>query len=516
MQKILRRLWTTDRVTDVQASFKGGLNTTADVSQVAADQLRVAQNVRLTIYGAAAKRLGSQRVHATALGVPSACKGGFSWAQVSPINDLVVSNGRLYTGQVTIPMTWTLQTGSLSTTAFPQFTAFRDGSADVAYIADGNLNKWNGTTLTTAIAGAPAVTTIAVQNLRLFGAGDSANPQTLYFSPFANGDLLNNTTFQADGSAGGSAVIRTFGHQKITGLVAIGQSLLIFHERGISKFTGWSQSDFDINSGTRGISPDVGSIAPRSIVPVENICYFLTDRGIYGADESGVNQVSYPIESVLHDAGVANADFTQAWGVHNRPNREVWFYIPTQGVYVFNYRINAWSGPWDTVYATPITSAWVSGAASFPTVMLGGSDGFVRQADIDGQFQDDVHSDGTAGMQFTMKAQCHRFTFNDAVSEKAMRFLYGIVNTGGSSLCSLSWTSPFGGNQAFFPVGNNPKWGTPQWGSFTWDPGGSVSTRLQAAARGTYLDITFNDTSTNAAPVLARVEAEAFDLGRRQ
>jgi hypothetical protein len=435
---------------------------------------------------------------------------------VSPVVDLIVSNGTLYTGQIAIPMTWTAQTGALSTTAFPQFAAFRDGSTDVVYIADGSLRKWNGTTLTTSIAGTPTVTTIAVQNLRLFGAGDSANPQTIYFSSFANGDNLNNITIQADGSAGGSAVVRTFGHQKITGLVAIGQSLLIFHERGVSRFTGWSQDDFDLASGTRGVTPDIGSIAPRSIVAVENTCYFITDRGIYGANESGVSQVSYPIESVLRDATLAGADFTQAWGVHNRIQREVWFYIPTQGVFVFNYRINAWSGPWDTLFATPMTSAWVSGVASAPTVMLGGSDGFVRKADIDGQFMDDVLSTGAGGSQFTMKAQCHRFVFSDPTSEKALRWLYGTVNAGASTLSSLSWTSPFGGGQAFFPASNAPKWGSATWGSFTWGPGGSTSVRLPAAARGPWLDVTYNDTSTNAAPVLSRVEGEAFDLGRRQ
>jgi hypothetical protein len=516
MQKILRRLWTTDRVTDQQTTFSGGLNTTADVSQLTPEQLRKAQNVRLTVYGAAAKRLGTQRTHVAAVGLPSVIKNGFSWAQVTPVTDLLVSNGTLYTGVIATPMTWTAQAGALSTTAFPQFAAFRDASADVVYLADGSLRKWNGTTLTTSIAGTPPVTTIAVQNLRLFGAGDSANPQTLYFSSFSNGDNLNNITIQADGSAGGSAIVRTFGHQKITGLVAVGQSLLIFHERGVSRFTGWSQDDFDINSGTRGISPDIGSIAPRSIVAVENTCYFITDRGVYGANESGVNQVSYPIESVLRDAVVAGADLTQAWGVHNRVQREVWFYIPTQGVYVFNYRVNAWSGPWDTVYANPIVSAWPSGTTSAPTVILGGTDGFARRADIDGQFMDDVRSDGTGGSQFTMAAQCHRFFYNDPVSEKAMRFLYATVDTGGSALCSLQWTSPFGGGQAFLPQGNNPKWGTAIWGSFTWGPGGSTSTRLQAAARGTHQDITFLDTSTTAAPVLSRIEGEAFDLGRRQ
>lgn len=510
MQKIFRRIWTTQIVTEAEASFGRGLNVTADVSQLQEGELRRADNCRLTIFNAVQKRLGTKRMHTLALS-GGLVQGGFSWSNVSPVQDLVIAGGNLYTGNAaSIPVTWTNRTSGLSSTGSPAFAAFRDASADVVYIADGSLSKWNGTTATVGIASTPSVKVLAVQNLRLFGAGDTTNPQRLYFSPFSNGDLLGDNVTQFNNSFGGFADIRTFGHQRITGLASVGQSLLIFHERGISRFTGWSPEDFDIESGTRGLTADVGTIAPHTIVEVENTVYFLSDRGVYAATESGVDQISQPIEKVLSTA--TGSLFPNAWAVHDRLNREVWFNIPDEGTYVYNYRLGAWSGPWDTIF-NQSSAAWVSGPASTPVVLLGGADGFVRQANLGAK--DDVLADGTSGVAYTMAAQARRLFFGDPTAEKALRFMYVQVDTGGSTACAVSWSTVTSSGTRSINTGNEPIWGVSTWGHFTWGSVGSISNRVQVDGRGTFVDTTFLDSSDNATPVFSRIEVEGFDYGRR-
>src|SRR5689334_11491501 len=106
MQKIFKRVWTTQVVTDSEQNFAKGLNVTADISQLQEGEVRKAQNCRLTVYGALKKRLGTKRTHVAALDAHSV-QGGFSWSNVSPVQELAVCNGKLFTGQFAIPMTWT-------------------------------------------------------------------------------------------------------------------------------------------------------------------------------------------------------------------------------------------------------------------------------------------------------------------------------------------------------------------------------------------------------------------------
>src|SRR5690606_32348517 len=130
-------------------------------------------------------------------------------------------------------------------------------------------------------------------------------------------------------NGGGSARVRTFGISEITGLQVLGSSLLIFHRDGISRFTGWSQDDIDIDAGAEGITQDVGTISPASIVVVENYCYFLTDRGVYRTNGQSVEEISPSIASVFR--ALDRALLARAQAVHNRKFGEIWFYLPDVG-----------------------------------------------------------------------------------------------------------------------------------------------------------------------------------------
>lgn len=502
MPRILRR--------DTQPGFAKGLNTSADESQLGEDEVRLAENARLTEYGGITKRLGTQRaLSSSPTGQP--ITSGFTWRKSTPASHLLVSNGHLITAPHGVyPLTTTDQGGGLDNTTFADFASFRDISKDVVYIADGGqLNKWDGGTLTVNLPGTPNISRVAVHNQRLFACGDPANTETLYYSGLSNGDTLG-----AVGSDGGSVIIRTFASEPLTGLMSVGQSLLIFHERGISRFTGWSQDDFTVSSGTRGVTQDVGTISPRSLVPVENGGFFASDRGVYSVTESGVSQISSKIESLL--AAVTTTNLRSVSAAHNRRNREVWFAIPSLGVMIYNYRLEAWSGPFTGTYVTnaPIT-LWESGADVTPTILFGCADGIFRQADVDQLFLDDVLADATGGVPYTMTVQCHRMFYGDDATEKSLRFIYVNGNLRGSTGAAVTWeTGQFVGSVVLPASGAASLWGAETWGLFDFGSGGSTSSRVQANGSGKYNDIKLIDSGSSS-PVFSRVEGDAFDMGRR-
>lgn len=495
---------------DLQSGFRGGLNTTADPSELAHDEMRRAENVRLTAFGAVQKRLGSQRTHAAAIGAGAAVRGGFAWKRPTSVTELAVANGQLHTGTYAIPMTWTAQVGALDSTKYLRFAPFRDGSAECVYIADGGLlNKWDGTTLTVNIASTPSVAQIAVQNQRLFGI--TGTDQTLYYSALNNGDTLGTGATDS-----GSFVVRTFGNQELTGLLALGDSLIMFHREGVSRFTGYAADDVAIDTGTRGITSDVGTIAPNTIIAVENVGYFLSDRGVYRITEGGVETISTKIESVF--SSLDQSQFNRAFAVHHRSYKEVWFYLPDVGCYVFNYRLGSWSGPMTGVFTTTTPGAFweTTDATSKPIVLFGGSDGFVRRVDATDKYKDDYLSDGTGGTAFSKIAQCRRMYCGTPEEEKAWRKIEVLATVGGSVTYSVQYSTATGSGSRVLPVQSGTVWGGAGtvWGTGTWGQGGSGSQEIQASGRGNYIDITIVDDGL-AASSTSRVTVQGFSYGRR-
>ena len=497
-------------VRDGQVAFVGGLNLTADASQLAANQVRRADNARLTEYGGIVKRLGSQRLHAAAVGAGNPIRGGFAWNQPGFVRELIVANGGLLTGTYSVGMSWTTVAGALSSGVYPSFAAFRDGSVECVYIADGGLlNKYVAAgTLTVDIASTPSVAQVCVYNQRLFGV--SGQDQTLYYSDLNNGDTLGIAA-----SGGGEAVVRTFSNQRIVALRTLGSSLVLFHISGLSRFTGYSQDDIDIDAGAAGISGDVGTVAPRSIVEVDGALIFLSDRGFYRLTETSLEPISVPVESAF--LSLDQTDFSRVAAAHNKADREVWFYIPDVGVYVWNYRLNAWTGPWDTGFVSPVTHAlWESrDESSRPIVLAGGADGFARRPDMPGVYLDDVLSDNSGGTAFTMTVQLHRLYFGDEGIAKALRRAVVVCDLRGSSGASLQWRcGTTNGIKALTVANTGGSWGSGLWGSGSWSGTASRALDIPLHGAGPFADVYFVDDG-EADTLLSRVRFDGFALDRR-
>ena len=400
-----------------------------------------------------------------------------------------------------------------SSSVYPSFVTFHDLSADVCYLADGGLlNKWNGVTNTLSldITNTPNTSLLALYNLRLFGAGDSANPQRLYYSALNNGDTLGIVA-----SSGGYADVRTFGQEEITGLMTLGGSLLVFHRNGISRFTGISQDDINIDSGTEGVSPSIGTTAPHTLVAVENVGYFLSDKGIYEVTETGVNLISQNLDTIIR--ALDQTKFNRACAGHTKLSNEVWFYLPDVGVYSWNYVLRCWSGPMTGIMSTSRPYAlWETydDTTGEPILLGGHADGYIRQHDIENVYIDDLVYDGSGGTAFTYKVGFRRFVFGDAYADKAPRFIYASLIFSEAARPSIGWiTSTDGGSQQVV-TSDQPAWDETTWGGKTWGDTENLVHRIHAGGRGKFLDVYVTDEGTGPV-IVTQVEAEAQLMSRR-
>lgn len=507
------------KVEDYQDGFAGGLNTTATESQLKPNQFRRGENVHLSDKGAATKRRGSRYTHAAALGAGAAAYG--CSFRTATAQELVVANGALYGGTYSFGMSWTTIAGAgLSNSVVPRFAHFRDvGGNEVMYIADGGLlNRTNGTTLTTDLAGTPSVGVIEVYNQRLYGI--TGSDQTIYASSINNGDTLGVT-----GSGGIVAVVRTYGGQRLRALKNVGDSLLMFHTSAVSRFTGITQDDVAIEAGSQGVSGVEGTIAPGSIVVVEingaDLAFFLTSDGLlYSANSGGVSLVSDEIQSTL--ANLTVTEWDKVCAVHNRVRGEVWFYIPDSGAYVFNYRLKAWSGPFNTGFVSPaIRSLWATADGNSKQIILSGSStGFVRALDVNGLYLDNVASDGSGGTSFAMALQLRRMYFRNESVNKVARRAWVLANLKGSVSASLrtqSLDATIDKNVVRNAVASESlPWGSGTWGTGSW--GGTTSSErpyeVPQSLKGPYFDFTLSDDAAKEVSI-ARVVVEAHSLGRR-
>lgn len=505
------------RLADQQPKFDGGLNDVSDDLSLQPNQMRRSINARLTDYGAATKRGGTQRSSTAALAA-AAVLNGFTFRKDDGTRQiLAVCNTALRTTTYgSFPWTWATQSGTLSSTVVPSFVQFRDtGGNDVVYIADGGLlNKWNGTALTTNIASTAECAVLAVHNERLYGTVNATYPDSIFYSDLNNGDTLG-----IGASGGGQIIVRTFGDEAIVGLASINTSLLIFHRKGISRLTGYGQDDLTV--APQAVTADVGTIAANSIVASGNVAFFISERGLYRCNEAEVAPVGTPekpdpLLPIIRQ--LSDDEFKNIRAVINRATKELWISMPNYGCFQYHTVLNAFSGPWDGAYTSPDTTCLFEALNEdgLPVILKGDASGWVSLCDAPGVVKDNVAADGTGGTRYAMTVQCHRFYCGDDALTKSLRWGYLTAQLKGSDQCRIEWNMGDNFGSYSLPPSYDETWGGAGtvWGTGTWGGAGSKSYRIPMGGWGYYVDISIID-SGEALPVFSRFQIEAFSLSRR-
>jgi hypothetical protein len=352
-----------------------------------------------------------------------------------------------------------------------------------------------------------------VHNQRLWGCGNATYPDSIFYSALNNGD-----TFANGSSGGGQIIVRTFSDETVVGLASINTSLLIFHRRGISRLTGYGQDDITV--APQGLTADVGTIAPRSIVSIGNLGFFVSERGLYKCNESEVSPVGtvetpdplLPVIRNLTSAQVANISAT-----FNRSTRELWINVPAYGVYVYHTVLQAWSGPWNAGFLSSATTTLFDSIDSdgLPAILRGDADGYVTTCDETGVVVDNQLSNGTGGTAYTMNVQMHRMYCGDEALAKSLRFGYITASLNGSLSSIISWRTETDSGSFTLPTSfSRTTWGTGTWGTGLWSPSNSRNYRVQMNGTGYYIDVSIIDAG-GAIPVFGRFQLETFALGRR-
>jgi len=497
---------------DVQASMDGGLNVVSDDLALGERQLRKTINARLTDYGAVTKRGGTQRITSAVLSAHP-IQNGYTWRKDGGTQQImVVSNGVLRTATYGgFPMTFTAQANALSTTVTPTFAQFRDGANDVVYIADGGaLNRWDGTTHTTNLAGTATCECIVVHNERLWGAGNASFPDSIFYSSLNDGDTLGDGA-----NGGGQIVVRTFGDETVVGLASVNTSLLIFHRRGVSRLTGFGQDDITVDP--EGVTGDVGTIAKHSIVSIGNLAFFVSERGMYRCNESdvapvGTKETPDPLLPIIRTLNSSQFDAIRT--VWNRATREIWVSLPSIGTYVYHTILNAWTGPFTGAYTTTTTLFETLNTSGLPIVLRGDSAGWISLCDAPASNRDDTAANGTGGTSVDMLVQFRRFYCGDDSEAKTLRWGYLTASLSGSSSTSVAWSSATDASSFALPPSSAGAWGAGTWGSGQYVGASSQNYRVPMWGTGYHFDVQVIDSGAGI-PVFSRFAIDTFALGRR-
>lgn len=119
---------------------------------------------------------------------------------------------------------------------------------------------------------------------RAFMAGDTANPNRLYYSKH-----------EVPYSWRSSVVIEDKGGDKIVGLATLKTELLIFKQYATHVLTGISEDTFSVKE----LFP-VGAYSHDSIVVAGDMCYFMSREGFYETDGMSVRKISSPIDDYFN------------------------------------------------------------------------------------------------------------------------------------------------------------------------------------------------------------------------
>lgn len=398
------------RARDARWDFRAGLNLSFSQDALDRGELRRARNAVLSEYGGIQKRPGSQRIHATQIASGAPVLGLFQWFPSSGRETVAIAGGKLY-HKKNDDADFTevaLEEGSFSTTVRPAFAVHINEGTPILYISDGTLRTWNGTAIA-EVDEAPNAIRIKVYKTRMFATDLS---KTINWARVSN---------PADWSFefGGSAPIETYSAEGLVALETVGSSLLLFKENSIARFRGVSSDEIRIDQETEGVSPDIGTIAPGTVNRVEGAVPFLSDRGPYLANESGLEAIGVKVEPAF---GSANQSYLPyAVSVHHKAARRMYFFIPEAGKtannvgYAWDYRLKSWTGPFEFGGQFDVCSA-----AEYElddrteSMIVGGYDGWVRRLEVpEVGGWDDVLYDGTGGVPVVLDVLLPDIFFGD-------------------------------------------------------------------------------------------------------
>ena len=288
--------WSYAQLEDYRAyrffDLSGGLNDTAESTQVAANEASRLQNFIFSTSGSIERREGFTQINSSAIGATAVFTGLAYYKQSDGDRFLVgtVSNGASdaiykmdYTGTSTPDGTWDNITGSTTLVLVDDTLADFATVQDVLIIEDGyGLSPpqvWNGTGDITSLrdsdADVPNASMVEFHKRILWSAGDDAAKSEVSFS---------NLDAYATWIATDTILVETDDGQTITGLKSALDCLYVFKSESIWRICGADRDNLYLEQMVKGI----GAASNQSIALINNQFIFVTSQGNIVVYDGGI------------------------------------------------------------------------------------------------------------------------------------------------------------------------------------------------------------------------------------
>lgn len=145
----------------------------------------------------------------------------------------------------------------------------------------------------------------------LFWGGDKNNPCRLYFS-----NLGDPTTYP---SANFIDVPDPFDGDPIMGLAILYGNLIVFKRFSLYILQGSPPNNLILSK----LNSSVGCVDPASVGQIDNLVYFVSDKGLYAANLFNVRQVCYKVEPRYTTAVPLSTPANPMWLANYRPRGQI-------------------------------------------------------------------------------------------------------------------------------------------------------------------------------------------------
>ncbi len=262
---------------------------------------------------------------------------------------------------------------------------------------------------------------------RLFMAGMTFAPSTLYFSEDTDPEQIQLTSF---------IEVRTSDGSGITGLKNFSGNLVIFKENSFHAMSD-NGTDFPI----RQVSLEYGCLNNRAIAQFQDVLLFLDRKGIVQFNGSNIDLLSSKIDPIIKRMNI-DAAKTEACMVYDKLRNEVLCDIPIDGsltnniTLVFDIISKAWTTYKYGSY-TPAVSAVVKGRLDNFYTFSGGYSGTIVY------FGSSFLTDAGAGITTSLESRFHTEEGNSITKQYRRLFLNFTPTTGATVAVDVSFFKDF-------------------------------------------------------------------------
>ena len=350
------------------SSFPGGLNIRDFWHKIADDEITIANNIRLDEGGVIRRRGGWTKLSATAVGTAGNLIGVHhgSWVIAGAMTRYVIATDgvTVWSG---VGGAWTNRTGAVvntvATNSLVSFLGFNN--TVIGYGLTSPPWSWDGSAASISLlGGSPPTGNIGIvwQN-RVFFAGVGTARTRLYYS--AIGDP---TTWAASAYAD---IPSPYDGDEITGLAVLYGNLIVFKRHSIYIVQGDAPASWVISKTNSA----VGCVSPYSVIGVDNLVYFVSDKGLYAMNLSNSKQICYKVEPRYNYAVTNQLSGSLArnriQAVHYRFRNEIWMAVDStvagqdqhSRILAHNYNVVDKNGD------PAVTEHITAGVATAPAVM---------------------------------------------------------------------------------------------------------------------------------------------------